>query len=490
MVTETERPKTKPLIKRVSDLTKIVSEEDLLHAELKLAKLKAKVNTYEQNNKINFFVPWEHQDKCLTYIHDGKRIVLLQGSNRIGKTVLGAVVCGSYCLGVQPWDGKPTIFGDQPVRVRIICVDWEHHAKEVIVPSLKEWLPAGSFETKNNNVGIEAYWYFKNGSTIELLTHAQETKIHEGWKGHLVWADEPLPHDKFTANLRGLLDYKGTFLLTLTALYEPWILDEIALKNDPTIGRVLEIPMSANPNFTPEMISEFASDLPEEEKIARVTGGWLQLVGKIWKNYNPDVHVVDAFDVPPDWAVVGMIDFHLNTPQAIAFYAFDKRNMQWVIDEIWEHLSPEAIASQIIKRKKQNQWNLRSVFVDPLAKGDTAYVRNRGLEIEDTYSILEKALYPYGIQLHVASKDKASGIRNVDDRFRGMNNIPSLYIFRSCERHIWEIPRWVWKDGKPKDENDHMCENLYRSTLTGIKYIPPHIFERKIEYANKGKGVV
>lgn len=478
----------------MDNLIKIASGEDLLKAELKLAKLKAKVESYKQTNKIEFWQPWLHQQRCLEFIRAGKRVVLLQGSNRIGKTVLGAVICGAACLGVQPWDGQATILGantgTQPVRVRIICCDWEHHAAEVVVPTLKEWLPSGSYTTGKNNVGVEAYWTFNNGSTIELLTHSQETKIHEGWKGHLVWADEPLPKDKFTANLRGLLDYSGLFLLTLTALYEPWILDDIALKNDPTMGRVLEIPMEANPNFTSEMIREFESDIPEEHKIARVRGGWLQLVGKVWRTYDPDIHIKDDFDVPPDWAVTALIDFHLSEKQAIGFYAFDKLNREWVIDEIWEHLSPEAIAAKIIKKKQQNQWNLKDAFIDPLAKGDTAYIKNRGLLIEDTFTILERALRPYGIRLHVASKDKASGIRNIQDRFMGLNNIPSIYIFRKCERHIWEIPRWVYKDDKPVDKDDHFCENLYRSTLTGVKYVPPQLFGGKIHYENKGKGVV
>jgi hypothetical protein len=470
----------------------IKSERDILKLELKLAQLKAQKERYETQNRIEFWKPWLHQQKALDFIHSGKSTVLIQGSNRIGKTVFGVCVLGSGCLGYQPWNGAASVWGNQPIRCRIICVDWEHHAQEVIVPTLKEWLPEGSYETSKNNVGVEAYWTFpKTGSTIELLTHAQDTKIHEGWKGHIVWADEPLPRDKYTANKRGLVDYRGTFLLTLTALYEPWIMDEIALKNDTSIGKVLEVPITANPLLDVQAIKEFEDALPEEERIARIKGGWLQLVGQVWNHFDMNVHIVDQFEVPCDWAVTALIDFHLALPQAIGFYAFDKQDREWVIDEVWEHGSPEFVANKLIHMKKKHDWNLIDVFIDPLAKGDTAYIKQRGLDIEDTYSVIERLLAPHNMRLHVASKDKTSGVRNVNDRFKGMNNIPSLYIFKKCERHIHEIPRWVRdKDGKPRDENDHMCENLYRSTLTGVKYYPPSMFSGKINNPNKGKGVV
>ena len=173
---------------------------------IELEKLKLQAERYKTENKIEFFEPFEHQERALGHIFNGKKTVLLQGGNRIGKTVLGACVVGMACLGYKPWDKGDSIFGKGPVRVRVICVDWEHHAAEVVVPALKEWLPVGSYETKKNNTGVDAFWKFRNGSTIELMTHVQDTKQHEGWKGNLVWADEPLPRDKYIANKRGLVD--------------------------------------------------------------------------------------------------------------------------------------------------------------------------------------------------------------------------------------------------------------------------------------------
>ena len=127
------------------------------------AEEKERMERLAKSVKIAAWQPYPHQQRILDYLNAGKKVLLLQGANRIGKTVCGACIVGSACYGQQPWDGRSTVWGNRPVRVRIICVDWEHHAKEVVVPVLREWLPAGTYETRKNNTGVDAYWIFPNG---------------------------------------------------------------------------------------------------------------------------------------------------------------------------------------------------------------------------------------------------------------------------------------------------------------------------------------
>jgi hypothetical protein len=83
-----------------------------------------------------------------------------------------------------------------------------------------------------------------------------------------------------------------------------------------------------------------------------------------------------------------------------------------------------------------------------------------------------------GITLQVASKDKTSGIKNIEAKLSGTAGIATVFLFDDCERHFYEINRWVYDDkGVPSKENDHFMENWYRFTLTGTKFenyvIPP-----------------
>jgi hypothetical protein len=154
-------------------------------------------------------------------------------------------------------------------------------------------------------------------------------------------------------------------------------------------------------------------------------------------------------------------------------------------EEVWEHLTPEQIGDEIVKRKF-NYPRMKEVYIDPLAKGDNIFVQNR-INIEDTYKIIEKKLAPYGIRLHIASKDKDSGIRNLTTKLSGLNGMPALFFLERCKRHIYEARRWIYdKDGKPQKENDHFCENMYRATLTGMRYTPPGMFSGPLKYEKSG----
>lgn len=445
-------------------------------------ELDEQMAKYREQNKIEFFKPIDpYQSKILEHIHAGKTVVTLQGGNGIGKTTLGAVVVGSACLGIQPWDKSETRWGRGPVKVRILCSDWEKHAKTVIVPKLQEWLPVGRYTTSKNNVGVESVFKFPNKSSLELMTNKEDTKDHEGWEGDIVWADEPLPEDKYVANLRGLrkADGKGLFLITMTAVSEAWILDKIVRNVHPSFASVTEIPMNANPYLPKEHMETIMAAYGKKERIARIEGKWLNLVGLVWPSFNPEIHIIDPFDIPTDWPVVPMIDHHPSHPNAISYYAVDPFDRIYVIDETWGHMSPEQEADDIIRHQTRNAWRIKEVFIDPLSKGDMAYIKNRGLDIPDTFTVLKERLWRHGIDLFVATKDKDSGIRNVEKMLEGPNKTPTLFFFRNLDKiqdegHIWEIQRWTYDDNnKPRDENDHFMENLYRMTLTGVKYSKP-----------------
>ena len=450
-------------------------------------KWRMEKEEYKNRNKIEFFKPIEpYQTKIIEHIHNKKKVILLAGGSGIGKTTLGAVIVGAACLGIQPWDKRvmPAPLDKPPIKARIICTDWEKHAETVIVPKLKEYLPYGQYTTAKNNIGVESVFTFKNKSSIELITNKQATVDHSGWEGDIIWGDEPFDRDKFIENLRGLRrppdkGGMGIFIMTMTAVKASWVLDDIVRNVDPSYACVTEIPQDANPYLSEDYKRIYRASMTEDEKVARVQGGWLNLVGLVLKGFNPEVHIIKPFQIPTDWPVVCMIDFHLKNPNAVSFYATDKREITYVIDEIWKNMVAEETADHIIRRKKVNGWRIDEVYIDPLSKGDTNYMKNVLNDVPvDTFTRIREKLYPHGIELKVASKDKDSGVKNLENMLVGVNGIPTLFFFNDLnkiekEGHIWEIQRWNYdEDGLPRKENDHFMENLYRMTLTGTKYKP------------------
>jgi hypothetical protein len=371
-----------------------------------------------------------------------------------------------------------------------------------------------------------------------LMSYTQEDDLFESFRAQGAWEDEPPPKAKHTALSRGLLLDNGKTLMTLTPLKEPWVLDEIVLSGRKDVGVVDGLKITDNPELlesdtdtlkdlglndlqiakfmdlllyedkvkekpvsdkgysaerflekiVPEdrhndiaklKILKFIKDIDPDDVPPRVFGQFKALVGRVLKKFDENVHKIKTFEVPTNWPVVAMIDFHLSTPQAISYWAVNPQNIDFLIAETWKNLDADGIADDIIRKMRFHGWKIEDAYIDPLSKGDTSYIRNRiGSDVRDTYSILSDRLAEEGITLQVASKDKTSGIKNIESKLSGPSGMPTVYLVEDCERHFFEINRWIYDDkGLPAKENDHFMENWYRFTLTGTKFenyvIPP-----------------
>lgn len=424
-------------------------------------------------------------------------------------------------LGIKP-----------PVKIVITGEDWKLHIGETLVPELKKWAPAGDYTTKKNEQGVEYLWYWKNGSQFVIMCYTQDDKLYESFRAQGLWGDEPMPKSKYAGLSRGLLLDRGKKLLTMTPLSQPWVLDDLILGNRKDVfvlDRLLiteneelyngdcktlkeaglgkgnidiffekllykdkekDLPVEDRGKAAEQYLEEcgiddesieklmllgFVKDVEPDDVPTRIFGMFKSLVGRVIKRFNQDLHWIEPFDIPTDWPVVPLIDFHLRKPQAISFHAVNKQDVKFICHEIWDNLSPEETADAIIKYKTKNALNMEEAYIDPLSKGDTGYMKNRfGDELQDSFSIIEERLAEHGIELKVASKDKSSGIRNIWKELDGFNGIPTYYIFNTCKRHLYEINRWVYdENGLPTKENDHFMENWYRATLVGLEYKEP-----------------
>lgn len=424
-------------------------------------------------------------------------------------------------LGIKP-----------PVNLILTGEDWKLHIGRVLVPEIRKWAPANWYTTKKNEQGVEYYFEWMNKSTLTIMSYSQDDDLFESFRAQGVIMDEPPPKSKYSAMSRGLLLDCGKALLSLTPLKEAWILDEIVLSGRRDIAIVDNMNITDNPDLYksdhrvlrdmglelmqrrkffdlllyddkekglpvsdrgfaaeryletvvsgPEKMEDvgklkilkFIKDIDPADVPPRVFGQFKALVGRVLKEFDDNIHVIKPFEVPADWPVTVMIDFHLSTPQAVSYWAVDPHDLHYCIAETWENLSAEEIADDIIRKVRIHGWEIEDAYIDPLSKGDTAYMRNAlGSNIRDTFSILDEKLSERGITLHVASKDKDSGIKNIQTWLRGPNRMPTCFIFDTCERHIYEVKRWVFDDnGKPIKENDHFMENWYRYTLTESRY--------------------
>ena len=434
------------------------------------------------------YVPHAKQRAAFDGVYGYRRGVVFQGGNRSGKSNWLIHQVASLLLGIEPWSGRKMPF-EVPVRGRLFGEDWTHHVGQVLMPIIREAFPSEEVKkTKRNNQGIQYLWEFKNGSTLEIMTYEQSTDMVEGWSGHFVAMDEPPPRDKYIACRRGLVDYDGIFLMSLTPLKEPWIYDEIVQNVDDDILSI-HVDIRDNEHLPADAIDKFEKSLSDDEKEARLHGKWLHLQGLVYKDFDRSVHVIDPFELTHNMTYYAAVDFHPRTEHAVVFVAVDKRGIMYVVDEIFAHGTAEDIASWIIGFHRKNA--IDTCLIDALSKGDP----HRG---QTTYEIIDGLLHGAGIPLETGSKDLDSGVRVVQEALLGQNKMPSLFVFPHCQRTIFEFGHYIWDDWrrgaaqertvkqKPRSKDDHMLENIRRLLLLPAEYRNAAQYRMMLEQVNRG----
>ena len=161
--------------------------------QIKYIEQLKKLKLHKDTHGGEYFKPLPHQQQILDFYYAGKKRLVMQGANQTGKTIFGGNFVQANCLGYLPWDKEKKTLFTPPIKVRIVCADWEHHAAEVIIPKLyqififDEMVKLGNDGYgKKNQIGVESYFQYKNGSSIELMTNKIPAKAYEGWTGHIV----------------------------------------------------------------------------------------------------------------------------------------------------------------------------------------------------------------------------------------------------------------------------------------------------------------
>jgi phage terminase large subunit-like protein len=354
------------------------------------------------------------------------------------------------------------------IKGRIIAKDFQKGVGEVVIPFLEEWLDESLVERRwRNSIGIYVKWKLKNGSVFDILSHEQNTEQFEGWKGHVAWFDEPPPRDKYIATLRGLVDFRGRNWLTLTPLTQPWIYDDIYMNTDKDRVHCITVDMRDNPHLDEDAIREFEKNLTEEEKEARLHGKFLHLSGLVYKEFDPNIHIVDDFEIPPSWTRYFAIDPHERTPTACLWLAVDPQGNKWVYDELWlADMDLRSIAHAI--QAQEGATPARIKLIDPHNDKDNAIAGGFNVRRE---------LMRHGVFCERANSDTQLGKSRIRKDLKPMYNYlsktvqPTLRVFRSCGQTIFEFQHYLWDDYKHnreelgkketvKKKNDHLMDCL------------------------------
>lgn len=421
-------------------------------------------------------VDYQPHPKQLSFHQSEKKVRLLSGGNRSGKTEAGTLEAVFHATGLYP-DWYPTakrILG--PNRGRIIVTDYAKGCGESLQPKLDKWFPPELIVEKRKT--LKGFYekltirHVSGGlSTLDIMTHEQDDAQFEGWNGHWAWFDEPPPKEKFIATMRGLIDLRGRCWLTLTPISEPWMYDEFVAKENPDV-LFINVDQAENPYLPFEEREMFMRFLTEEDKEARLHGRFRHLSGLIYKSFNPEVHLLsqDKIKIDKRWPVYFVLDPADRRPHHGLWARVDPFGTIYIVDELVYKGTILETSKEILKREIMNGITPNDVIriLDP-NKGETPSAVS-GLKLKDEFA--KHAVY-FGTKVN---DDLTLGHLVVNERLfydktrpLSSTNHPKLFFIRETTREcIRQLQSYVWDDWrgaskdsrsqkeKPKDINKDM----------------------------------
>ncbi len=431
----------------------------ILAAGLKASALAPNVYAYDPHAKQQVF--HKSTSKKKLYI----------GGNRSGKTTGGLVEVIWWLTGRHPFRETP----DGIIRGRIVSVDFLNGIEKIILPQLKQWLPASDL--------IEGSWeksYDKqlrtltlaNGSFVEFMSYDQDLDKFAGTSRHFIHFDEEPPQDIFTECIARLVDTGGSFWITMTPVEGmTWVFDtlyEPGIANEKNI-LVVEVSMTENPHLNMEAIQDFLDGLDPDERKAREEGKFVQLGGLIYKHFSKDKHVIEEGWIPPNdgkWLVIASLDHGFANPTAWLWHAV---NDDGEVVTFYEHYQSgwtvDSHAASVNRINKEVLGRQPDLYIGDPSIRNTDPLSGTSIHLE---------YVKYGIPIVLGNNDVRAGINRVARylKVRAGTGRPSWVITGDCHNLIKEMGRYRWatyaskKIGhannakeEPHKKDDHACDS-------------------------------
>lgn len=428
-----------------------------------LESMLAQIGSGLSNKKPNalMYVPEPQQYPFHTSQKNGRQML---GGNRSGKTTTGVVEDVWWLTDTHPYRSTPK----PPVKGRLCTVDFKNGVNKIIKPALRQWIPPsylinGSWEDSWN--GQSHTLTFANDSELELMSYEQDLDKFAGVPRHFIHFDEEPPKDIFGECKTRLVDYAGSWWMTMTPVDGmTWTFDEIyeiSDKGQNPLVDVIKATIFGNSHLPREAIEELLEGLDSEETIIRGTGSYVAVGGLVFKHYNPESHVVPMKVPPASWTHYLSMDHGYNNPTAWYWHAVEPATGTVVTYD--EHYKAEMTVSQHaeVVATKEKYYREQYGIIPYLKIADPA-IKQRGavtgLSVQMEYAQLGQYLALGQVRSVDAGLDKMNNYLRTNKWFI-TENCPNLQReMRKYKRASYSTSRLKEKNNKreePQKKDDH-----------------------------------
>lgn len=314
-----------------------------------------------------------HKKQSLFHQSDKKGRLYI-GGNRAGKTIANVLECIMWLTKTHKFKKMPI----EPVRGRLVCVDFVNGLDKIILPLFQQWLPEKyligadwekSYDKEHKTLTLN------NKSFIEFMSYDQDLDKFAGTSRHFCSFDEEPPKSIFNECKARLVDTHGDWWLSMTPVDGmTWVYDDIfePWEKDPVTCRysVVQADMLDNPHITPEAAEEYLSTLDPKERAAREHGHFVQLGGRVFKKFDRDVHKVNFdFQITPEMRIYTSIDIGWAHPTAWLWHAVEPNGHITTFHEMVDSfVTIEEWSQRVLQYEREKNLNIYMRTGDPALK--------------------------------------------------------------------------------------------------------------------------
>ena len=185
-------------------------------------------------------------------------------------------------------------------------------------------------------------------------------------------------------------------------------------------------------------------------------GDWDIAAGQYFSTWREDVHVVEPFEIPPDWPVWAGFDYGFVHPTVVVLFT---RDADGHIYAIGEHVRSRALPAVHVADLADLVGRFGRTLDDvwPWAAGSDCFIRKQSKVSEAGESIADQYA-ELGLALSRANVDRVNGAARVlevlgdVDAADAAGCVPTRFsVFSTCRRLIEQIPAMIHDAHRPED---------------------------------------
>lgn len=308
---------------------------------------------------------------------------------------------------------------------------------------------AGAVKTNDTDMSV----VFPNGSIVQVVGTDSPNSLR-GPKPHGVCLDEWSYHDPsiYTSIIiPALADKKGWTIKGFTPAGKNFAYDDFIMS-----GSKFFYPADTSGVYDDEELMKIKRELSADEYAQEMLCQFLYHAGAIYPEFKQEVHVIKPKEIEGRRLI--SIDYGMRNPTAVGFYTIDRDDNIYLTDEIYQNNTEIEDIAALIKQKWTDKEKTPNGVIDPSTAAKDRF------KFGIPYSVYQE-FCDCGISLDLAPNSVLAGINIVKQKLTANK----FFIFDRCEKAIWEMENYRWKEKRTADKNfpeeplkvnDHHCDEI------------------------------